>query len=282
MLDFIRHVSNPDSNTDDIRDHFYHTITADLSAIQIADAVREIRSRATFSVDFPDSIDVCGTWWSPFKNRLNTSTLSAIKLSQQWISVVKSWNKSASWKMGSIDLLEKIGYELPEEKEAIEECYKESWLAFLYANALYPFLWRLAKLRKDYWKPTIFNIIWPLLSPGNPKAEIIGCSFENRMELMIEVCKELWKKRVMIVRWNDGLDEVTLGDYTQVFDLDNGKIRKYSITPEEFLYKKTQTPELSDEERIAVSKRIITWTENSSYSDLVDINVKVVRELLLK
>ena len=61
MKEFIHHVCNPDSNLDDIKDHFHSTIEKNFSATQIADTVREIRSRAKFSVDFSDSIDVCGT-----------------------------------------------------------------------------------------------------------------------------------------------------------------------------------------------------------------------------
>lgn len=282
MQDFIKHICDTDATWEDIQSHFHEVINTNFSAFEIAESIKKIRSKATFFVNFPESIDVCGTWWSQFKNRLNTSTLVAIKLSQQWVKVVKSWNKSASWNMGSIDLLEKIGYELPEEKNLIEEYYKQKWLAFLYANSLYPFLWRLAKLRKEYGKPTIFNIIWPLLSPGNPRAEIIGCSFENRMDLMIEICRELWKKRVMIVRGDDGLDEVTLSNSTQVCDLRDWKISKYTITPEEFWYSRTQIQELNDNERISISINIINWQETSNYNDLVDINVKVVHKLLLK
>jgi anthranilate phosphoribosyltransferase len=46
-------------------------------------------------------------------------------------------------------------------------------------------------VRKKYAKPTLFNIIGPLLSPANSDFQMIGCSFEDKMELMIEACKIL-------------------------------------------------------------------------------------------
>ncbi|MEK7126843.1 MAG: indole-3-glycerol phosphate synthase TrpC, partial [Patescibacteria group bacterium] len=83
-------------------------------------------------------------------------------------------------------------------------------------------------------KPTIFNILGPLLNPANPKIQIIGTSFLPQMELIAKTCKILKKKKVLIVRGFDGLDEVTLTGSTNIVELNNGKIKKYTVSPEDF------------------------------------------------
>jgi anthranilate phosphoribosyltransferase len=61
----------------------------------------------------------------------------------------------------------------------------------LYAKKFYPFFRHFAEVRKRYAKPTIFNILGPLLNPANTDYQIIGCSFEDKMGLIIETCKIL-------------------------------------------------------------------------------------------
>jgi len=44
----------------------------------------------------------------------------------------------------------------------------------------------------------------------------------------------LGSHHLLVVHSRDGLDEISIGDATEVAELKNGEIRRFSITPEEF------------------------------------------------
>jgi len=283
MKKLIENIYENKWDSKDLEELFLETINRDYSPKELYDTIVYIKNKQKIVLDLSESIDVCWTWWSGL-DRLNTSTLTAIKLARSWVKVAKHWNKASSWKFGSFDLLESLNYDIPETEESIKQFYDKNNLVFLYANLLYPFLKDLAKLRKDYQKPTIFNILWPLLSPANSKIHLTWCWFEDKMQLMIETFKLLWKEKVLVLRWNDWLDEVTLSDSTKVFELNNWKISEYEINPEDFWFEKVNLDRIlvSDtKKKIEISKKIITWEEDSSYNDLVDLNVEVIKKKLL-
>jgi len=270
-------------NKEELKDNFYNVVEKEYSAKELVETILLIKNKQKILINLPDSIDVCWTWWS-WLDRLNTSTLTWLKLSKMWIKVAKHWNKASSWKFGSFDLLKSLNYIIPENKEDILLNYKKDNIVFLYANLLYPFLKELSDLRKNYWKPTVFNILWPLLSPVNSKIHISWCSFEDQMELMIETFRLLWKDKALVVRGEDWLDEVTLSTETNVFELNNGSIKNYSITSEQFWFERVPLENIlinDNEQKVNISKNILSWIEKSPYNDLVDLNVDVINKILL-
>ena len=98
----------------------------------------------------------------------------------------------------------------------------------------HPVMRHFAAVRKALGVPCIFNLIGPLLNPAGTKRQIIGTSFSDKMVLMAETAKKLGKDQVMIVRGEDGLDEVTLTGKTKVVELKDGKIRTYTLSPKSF------------------------------------------------
>ncbi len=249
---------------------------------ELAEIVIYLKSKQAIKIDLFDSIDICWTGWSGL-DRINTSTLTSLKLANMWIKVAKHWNNASSGRFGSFDLIEKLWYKIPNSKEDTLEEYKNNNIAFLYAKNFFPFMKDFAEARKNYAKPTIFNILWPLLSPANSNYQMIGCSFEDKMELMIEACLILWKKNVLIVRWEDWLDEVTLTWKTKVFELKNWKIKNYEISPEDFWFQNVKLVDILEKDidkKIKIAKQIIAWENAWAYSDLVDINVKVALNFL--
>ena len=51
---------------------------------------------------------------------------------------------------------------------------------------------------------------------------------------MVQVLKKLGSQHVLVVHADDGLDEISIGAATQVAELKNGRIKTYSIEPEQF------------------------------------------------
>lgn len=294
MLNFIKKIiENPWKFSEDEKyEMLLEVVDKEVQAEELAEIIGFIKSKQAIKIDLPNAIDIAWTGWS-WLPRINTSTLCSLKLAKLWIKVAKHWNNASSWRFWSFDLIEILGYKIPNNKEEILEEVEENNVAFLYAKNFYPFLKEFAEVRKRYAKPTIFNILWPLLNPANTDYQIIWCSFEDKMELMIETCKILWRKNVLVVRWEDWLDEVTLSWKTKVLTLtpnpstlgERGVIKRYFITPEDFWFKTCKSSEIfadKIDEKIEIAKKIINLENIWKYSELVDLNVKVALKLMWK
>ncbi|MDA1060315.1 MAG: anthranilate phosphoribosyltransferase, partial [bacterium] len=229
-------------------------------------------------------IDVCGTGGSGLP-RINTSTISAFILSKLGVGVAKHGNKAASGRFGSFDLLEEMGVDIEKSPEELERCYGDNSLAFIYARSFHPVMRHFVEARKAIGKPTIFNILGPLLNPAGVDMQIIGTGFKAQMRLIAETCKLMGKKRVLVVRGSDGLDEVTLTGETDIAELNNGIITEYTISPEDFGIEKAQFEEIaggSPEVNTEIALKILNGSCKSRHADLVNINTALALKLIGK
>ena len=286
MINFIKKIiENPEKFSEDEKYKMLCEVAdKKVEAEELAEIITFIKSKQAIKIDIPEAIDMSGTGWSGLA-RINTTTLACLKLAKLWVKIAKHWNNASSWRFWSFDLIEILAYKIPKNKDEILEEIEENNLAFLYAKIFYPFFRHFSEVRKRYKKPTIFNIIWPLLNPANTDYQIIGCSFEDKMELIAETCRLLWRKNVLVLRWEDWLDEVTLSWKTKVFELKNWNIKKYYITPEDFWFKTCKLSEILTEKieyKIEIAKKIIAWEKVGKFSDLVDLNLKVALNIIQK
>ena len=286
MLNFIKKIiENPWKFSDDEKyEMLLEVVDKEVKAEELAEIIKFIKSKQAIKIDLPNAIDIAWTGWS-WLPRINTSTLCSLKLAKLWIKIAKHWNNASSWRFWSFDLIETLNYTIPKNKEEILQEVDENNVAFLYAKNFYPFFKEFWEVRKRYAKPTIFNILWPLLNPANTDYKIIGCSFKDKMKLMIDTCKILWRKNVLVVRWYDWLDEVTLSWKTEVYELKNWEIKRYFITPEDFDFQTCESFEIFAEqidEKIDIAKKILNFEYVWKYSKLVDLNVKVALKLMWK
>ncbi len=241
-------------------------------------------SHMTARLNMPGCIDVCGTGGSGLP-RINTSTIASFILAELGVKVAKHGNKAASGRFGSFDLLESLGVEIDKSPEELERLYAMNGLAFIFARNFHPAMKFFAEARKIFGKPTIFNILGPLLNPARPLMQIIGTSFKGQMRLIAESCKLLGKKHVMVVRGRDGLDEVSLSDKTDVVELKNGKFFKYTISPENFGLKNVNFKNISGgdaEFNKKIALEILDGKCKDSRADLVYVNCALVLKLVGK
>jgi anthranilate phosphoribosyltransferase len=64
--------------------------------------------------------------------------------------------------------------------------------------------------------------------------QVLGVFDEALLEPMAEVLQRLGSRHVLVVHSRDGLDEISIGDSTEVAELRDGEIRRFSIRPEDF------------------------------------------------
>lgn len=231
------------------------------------------------NLKMPEAIDICGTGGSGLE-RINTSTIAAFILATLDVKVAKHGNKAASGRFGSFDLLEKLGIDI--ERDDLQEIYDSQGLAFIYARNFHPLMRHFVEARKLIGKPTIFNILGPLLNPAGVKKQIIGTSFKGQMRLIAEAGKLLGKERLMVIRGEDGLDEVTLCGSTDVVELCDGEIFEYKIVPEDFGIKSCEFVEITGgdaEFNTGIALEILNGKCSERHADLVYVNVALALKL---
>lgn len=243
-----------------------------------------LRTKMTAKLKMPGAIDICGTGGSGLP-RINTSTIAAFILAELGVGVAKHGNRAASGRCGSFDLLEALGVRIDKSPEELEKLYAGKNLSFIFARNFHPLMKHFVEARKAFGKPTILNLLGPLLNPADPKMQIIGTSFKGQMRLIAEAAKLLGRKNVLVVRGEDGLDEVTLTGKTQVVELKNGKIKEYEIGPEDFGLKAVKFSEISGgdlEFNKKIAGEILEGRRSDGRADLVYVNCALALKMVGK
>tara|TARA_S200000501_G_C20378545_1_gene549453 strand:- start:48 stop:602 length:555 start_codon:yes stop_codon:yes gene_type:complete len=87
--------------------------------------------------------------------------------------------------------------------------------------------------RKKIGKRTIFNMIGPLSNPAHVERQVVGVFDKKLLDIFANALKNLSIKFAWIVHSNDGLDEISPYDKTNIKQLKNGEIEEMIIDPKE-------------------------------------------------
>ncbi|EFM36712.1 anthranilate phosphoribosyltransferase [Campylobacter coli JV20] len=209
-----------------------------LNQKSLSSLVREIlRYSKTFS-DESDMIDICGTGGDNFKS-INVSTASAFILAALGVKVAKHGNRAISSSSGSTDVLDALDVKIPDNLECALNDLQNKNLAFFHAPYFHPLVGELRELRAKLGIRTVFNVLGPLLHPNlKLKYQMMGNYHAPVHKLLAEVLRSLGRKRALVVRGNDGMDEISICDETKIFEVREGEIYEYGVTPEQFGFKR--------------------------------------------
>lgn len=178
-------------------------------------------------------VDICGTGGSGLP-RINTSTLASLLLAHCGLKIAKHGNRAGAGRFGSFNLLESLGVSIRFDPERAEETLEATNLAFVFAPDVHPIFRHFASVRAKIGVPTVFNVLGPLANPYLPERQFIGTSFADLMEVIFETAIKMGKRHVVVVRGQDGLDEISISAPTRVFEYRDGKKQEYEITPQDF------------------------------------------------
>jgi len=117
-------------------------------------------------------------------------------------------------------------------------------LCFLFAQNYHISMKYVAPVRKELGVRTIFNILGPLVNPAGANMELLGVYDADLIEPMAKVLCNLGVKSGMVVYGQDGLDEISLSSATSVCELRDGKLKSYTLEPEEFGLSRCQKEDL--------------------------------------
>ena len=237
--------------------------------------VNNILEYSTTFEDKTPMIDVCGTGGDGFKT-INISTAVAFILGAMGVTVAKHGNRAISSKSGSSDVLDKLG--VPLEKSLatqIEKLHKKN-LAFFHAPFFHKLVGEVREVRSRLGIRTVFNILGPLLHPNTKlKYQLVGLYHEPVHRLYAETLQLLGREHALVVRGNDGLDEITICDDTKIIEVKGDQILEYTISPESFGFKRAFHSEIEGgtaEENAEILKRILKGEEKSAKFDIVVLN----------
>ena len=99
----------------------------------------------------------------------------------------------------------------------------------------------VAEVRSKLKIPTIFNLLGPLLNPANANIQLIGVYSYEWMLPIAKCLKDLKIKKAWVVHGQDGLDEITTTTKTDVIEVNNNKIKRFTIDPAKLKLKKIKT-----------------------------------------
>lgn len=176
--------------------------------------------------------EVCGTGGTK-SHRLNTSTLTALFSASVGLRTVKHGGRSASGHKGSLDLLEHFGLDLNHLYVTSPESLRTVGLAFLGAALTYAPFGRYAAKRKSYGKPSLFNLLGPLLSPARPTQRLLGCFGPDVFLLLIDTLCELGEDGVVLFATDSEgtIDEVNPLGTTRLAKVSDRKVTFHTLPP---------------------------------------------------
>ncbi|MBT8124975.1 MAG: anthranilate phosphoribosyltransferase [Gammaproteobacteria bacterium] len=196
-----------------------------------ASVMRELSAKVDIATD--NLVDTCGTGGDS-KGTFNVSTTAAFVVAAAGARVAKHGNRSVSSKCGSADLLETAGVNLQLTPEQVAKCIEELGIGFLFAPAHHSAMKHAIGPRKELGVRTMFNLLGPLTNPANAPHQVLGVFSEQWIEPLANVLQSLGSKHVLVVHADDGLDEISIAGNTQIAELKDGAVSRYSISPQQF------------------------------------------------
>ncbi|WP_375546490.1 anthranilate phosphoribosyltransferase [Actinophytocola gossypii] len=173
--------------------------------------------------------DVVGTGGDQ-SGTVNISTMSALITAAAGVPVVKHGNRAASSRCGAADVLAELGVAIELSPASVVECVRTLGIGFCFAPAFHPAFRHVGPARKELGIPTAFNILGPLTNPAQPRAALVGCANERLAPVVAEVLAARGFS-VLVVRGDDGLDEITTTTTTTAWVVTNGTVRVEKIDP---------------------------------------------------
>lgn len=209
-----------------------------------ASVMRELASGVEVSGEHV--VDIVGTGGDG-SNTFNISTASTFVVAAAGGTVAKHGNRSVSSKSGAADLLEAAGVKLELSPEQVAQCIGEVGVGFMFAPMHHSAMKHAIGPRKEMGVRTVFNILGPLTNPAGAPNQLLGVYSEALVEPLAQVLQKLGSNHVLVVRSDDGMDEISIGAPTRVAELKNGTIDTFTIQPEDFGLERTDISALAVE-----------------------------------
>lgn len=196
---------------------------------EVVAAARALRARAIQPFVARDALDVCGTGGDGMHS-LNVSTAVSLVVAACGVKLAKHGNRAASSTSGAADVLMVLGVpELPMDR--LGPCLEQVGITFLHAARHHPAMARVAPVRRQLGRRTIFNLLGPLCNPAGVDQQLLGVFAPGPVPLMAAALQQLGSRAALVVH-GQGFDEVAISGETTAVRLDGGALTPLTLSPE--------------------------------------------------
>jgi anthranilate phosphoribosyltransferase len=201
------------------------------SAEVIAASAAVMREHAE-PIPVENVVDVVGTGGDGV-DTFNVSTAAAIVVAAAGGRVAKHGNRAMSSKTGSADVLEALGARTDLGGDAVARVVDACGFCYVFAQRFHPAMRHVGPTRRELGVRTLFNLLGPLTNPARPKASLVGVASAGHASLIAEAFA-MRGDRAIIVRSQDGLDEISPAAPTHAWTVDNGTVTEQILQPGDF------------------------------------------------
>lgn len=205
-------------------------------------------------------LDTCGTGGDGAKT-FNISTAAAIVAAASGLPVAKHGNRRITSATGSADVLASLGIRVDPPREIVEQCLEQLGICFCFAPALHPAMKQVAQVRKQLAVPTLFNYLGPLCNPAQADFQVLGVCQAPLQSKIAQALSQLNVRRAVVVRGEDGLDEVSLSANTHVLEVTPGRVINSIWTASDFGLQEVDPADLhaeGPEESAEIIRRVLS------------------------
>ena len=177
-------------------------------------------------------LDTCGTGGDG-SNTFNISTTAAFIVAAAGVPVAKHGNRAVSSACGSADLLEALGIKVDLSPLQVEAAVEEVGIGFLFAPLFHQAMKHAAGPRRELGFRTVFNLLGPLTNPAGAEYQLTGVFRRELVPVLAGVLARLGVRRALVVHGAGGIDELSLAGENSLCEVVNGRIRSFTLHPEE-------------------------------------------------
>lgn len=200
-------------------------------------------------------LDIVGTGGDGF-NTINISTGSALLAASCGVKVLKHGNRAVSSMTGSADVIDALGIKKFDNQCLIKKSLDECHFSFCYAPMFHQAMKEFRGVRKKINHSTIFNLIGPLLNPGQPDYLMVGVSKPSLVVKLAQVISTLDVKHALVFH-TMGLDELSCLGHVKMMSVNNGKIKSCDFSPCQYGFKRCSIDDLLGKDSVTNSKMLL-------------------------
>ena len=230
------------------------------------------RLAAGVEVARDDLVDTAGTGGGP--STFNISTSAALVAAAAGCAVAKHGNRSSTSRSGSADLLEALGVRIDLDPPAVARCIDEVGFGFMFAPRHHAAMKHVVPVRKELAVRTIFNFLGPLTNPAGASRQLLGVSDRRYQETIAEALVGLGCERALVVRAEDGVDELGIEGQTRVIEVKDRTTEEWFVNPESLGLERAEVADIhggSPEENAATVNRVFEG-QSGPARDVVVLN----------
>jgi len=202
------------------------------ASVNVAGGVRALR-RAMLPVAVPDGwtvVDTCGTGGGALTT-FNISTAAALVAAGAGVRIAKHGNRSFTSRSGSADVLAALGVPIELTPAQMADVFERAGIVFMFAPIVHPAMKNVAQVRRELGMPTLMNVLGPLTNPAGARRQVVGVSHPRLLDLIANALLELGHEHALVVHGEPGLDEISPIGATDIVEVRNGTVRRFSFDP---------------------------------------------------